>query len=416
MTNYTRKAITNRAIEKMKVGETLADIAENEGLRVTRGARGVTFWYRYRHPVTGKLKRLTIGHLRDMHLASARVELQELKGLRLKGVDPASVVRESKRKEKEEAERRHSGFTFADMIEDYLKRTVYPRRKEKGAKEAERMLNACVVSILGERLAADLTRRDILEVINKQIDAGNSVQAGRLLCEMVAAFEQAILRDSLPDDFANPAVLAQQSLKASNVSLSPRRRKRVISDDELKVWWEWLNQPGIVTPNHRRAMMLTLQVGCRSGEAISARWRQFNLDDGTWHLGDTKTGVSRTVRLPRQVRDWLNAERLLRPNDEWLCPSPKGGHVQQKSITERLWLLKTQDKLPKIEPWVPHDLRRTCRTGLARLKCPHEVAEAAMGHVVGGVAGIYNLHKYESEVGDWLQRWCDRLDEVIGKS
>ncbi len=413
MTNYTRTAITGRAIEKMKVGETLADVAENEGLRVTRGKKGTTFWYRYRHPATGKLKRVTIGHLRDTSLAKARLKLQEFKANRAQGLDPASMVRQKKNAEKTDSEVNHSGLTMAQVIDEYLKQSIYPRRKLKGAKETDRMLSGCVSAHIGKRLALDITRRDILDVINKQIEAGNNVQAGRVLRETIAAFEVAMLAGHLPDDFVNPALLAQQSLKASRVNLSPTRRKRVLADEELKVWWQWLNQERVVSVNHRRALRLTLQVGCRSGEAIAARWEHINLKQGTWHLPDTKTGIARTIHLPRQTLEWLKAERLLRPRDEWLCPSPKSGHVQQKTITERMWSLKNKGKLPKIAHWTPHDLRRTCRTGLSRLGCPHEVAEAAIGHTIGGTAGIYNLHKYEKEVGDWLQRWCDHLEGVV---
>lgn len=415
MADYTRKAITNRAIEKMKVGETLTDVAENEGLRVSKGVRGTTFWYRYRHPKNGKLCRVTLGHLRDLSLADARVKLQALKAARSSGQDPASLVKEKRSREKAETIQSNFGPTFASVINGYLAQAIYARRKVKGAKETERMLNSCAVAELGDRPAVAITRRDILDIVNRQIKAGNYVQAGRVLRETLAAFEHAILSGLLPDDFVNPAVLAQQSLKVSRVSLSPKKRTRVLTDDELKVWWRWFNEPSIVTPNHRRAMLLTLQVGCRSGEAIASRWEHFNLEAGTWSLPDTKTGVPRIIRLPRQTLEWLKAERTLRPVDEWLCPSPKGGHVQQESITQRLWLLKAKEKLPPIADWVPHDLRRTCRTGLARLGCPHEVGEAAIGHVVGGVAGVYNLHKYESEVGGWLQRWCDHLDSLFKK-
>ncbi len=61
-----------------------------------------------------------------------------------------------------------------------------------------------------------------------------------------------------------------------------------------------------------------------------------------------------------------------------------------------------------IPSWTPHDLRRTVRTGLSRLKCPNEVAEAILGHTKGGVEGIYNLYKYDDECNKWLQVYdCD---------
>lgn len=66
-----------------------------------------------------------------------------------------------------------------------------------------------------------------------------------------------------------------------------------------------------------------------------------------------------------------------------------------------------------IPHWTPHDLRRTVRTGLSRLQCPNEIAEAVLGHTRGGVEGIYNLYKYDAECRKWLQVWADYLDGLI---
>jgi hypothetical protein len=41
-----------------------------------------------------------------------------------------------------------------------------------------------------------------------------------------------------------------------------------------------------------------------------------------------------------------------------------------------------------------------------------EVAEAALGHAEGGIRGTYNLHAFEAEVGEALQKWCDHLDAL----
>jgi hypothetical protein len=58
---------------------------------------------------------------------------------------------------------------------------------------------------------------------------------------------------------------------------------------------------------------------------------------------------------------------------------------------------------------VPHDLRRSVRTGLARLSVRDEVAEACLGHTEGGIKGVSNLHRFEPEVGAALQMWADHL-------
>ena len=101
-----------------------------------------------------------------------------------------------------------------------------------------------------------------------------------------------------------------------------------------------------------------------------------------------------------------------------------GKPLLQKTITECKWRMKHPEKmvykqtyrpeqlwLNDMPDWNPHDLRRTVRTGLSRLGCPAEVAEAVLGHSKKGIQGTYDLHTYEKECAEWLQKWADHLDK-----
>ena len=56
--------------------------------------------------------------------------------------------------------------------------------------------------------------------------------------------------------------------------------------------------------------------------------------------------------------------------------------------------------------WVNHDLRRSLRTGLSKLRIDFDVREAVLGHVRPGVVGTYDRHDYQLEKKDALQRWA----------
>ena len=43
------------------------------------------------------------------------------------------------------------------------------------------------------------------------------------------------------------------------------------------------------------------------------------------------------------------------------------------------------------EPWLVHDLRRTCGRRLSQLRVPTEIAELVIGHTEG-IAAVYNQH------------------------
>lgn len=51
--------------------------------------------------------------------------------------------------------------------------------------------------------------------------------------------------------------------------------------------------------------------------------------------------------------------------------------------------------------------------GLPYLQCLNKIAEALLGNTCGGVEGIYNLYKYDSEYRKWLQVWADYLEQLV---
>ena len=71
-------------------------------------------------------------------------------------------------------------------------------------------------------------------------------------------------------------------------------------------------------------------------------------------------------------------------------------------------------KLPPDMPgWVLHDLRRTSRSLMARAGIADRVAEQVLGHVIGGIEGTYNRHRYDDEKADALRRLAALLDRIL---
>ncbi len=60
-----------------------------------------------------------------------------------------------------------------------------------------------------------------------------------------------------------------------------------------------------------------------------------------------------------------------------------------------------------------HDLRRTTRTGLARLGCPFEIGESILGHRLPRVAGVYNVNTCADEMRNWLNRWAEHVAGIV---
>lgn len=419
------KPLSSKAIEMMKpTDKNKADTGENRGLRVTCGASGIkTFFYRYTSPVTNKLSQVKIGCFPQTSLAMARMKLQELKQIRNEGRCPATELKEEKQRLLEESQKPKAAvLTVEGLVELYLTERIEDRktkdgkiilgaRKKKGQAEVRRTLYGDAVKTLGTRKASEITRKDVIDLINGVVARGAAVQAGNVLRELSLAYEFAIGLGRFDDSFANPAILAKSSLRQTRIKLTNGRGTRVLSENELAKFLKWL--PGSAySPTVKNVLRMTLWTGCRTGEVCNLAWKDVDLKKGTIHLRETKTGVERYVQLSTQAIDFLKVLRL--NSDTYLFPSSRTRlPIQQKYLTENAWRMRVDGKMLDIPSWTPHDLRRTVRTGLSRLKCPNEVAEAILGHTKGGVEGIYNLYKYDEECKKWLQVWADYMERLI---
>ena len=423
------KPLFHKTIESMKPkDDDKADIGENRGLRVTCGATGKkSFFYRYRHPVTGNLVQMQLGIFPAMTLDQARIKLKDLKQIRHLGRCPATEAKEQLNLEKIkiEQEAAKDKFTVTDLVELYLTQYIEDRRlpngtviqgarKPKGQSEVRRTLYGDAVKVLGGKAAAEVSRQNIIDMVMAIVERGANVQAGNVLRELTACYDYAIGLGRFDDDFINPALQAKTSLKRTKIKLTASKGDRVLSDTELTMLLKWLPGSGYSGPI-KNVIRMTLWTGCRTGEICPALWKDVDLDKGIYHIKESKTDVSREVQLPQQAVEFLKYLRL--STDSCLFPSfVTKEPIQQKLLTETAWRLRQEKRMIDIAPWTPHDLRRTVRTGLARLQCPSDVAEAVLGHAPKGIEGTYNLHRYSAECKHWLQVWADHLDKLISAS
>jgi integrase len=422
------RPLTEVAVRNLKPGTTLADVGDHRGLRVSKTKIGTTtFFYRYRSPASeGRLRQYQIGRYPAISLAGARAEHSRLKGLRDNGTCPVARRKEEIARQHAEAaarahQERSEAFTVKRMIDAYLQGHIEDKygpdgaivragaRKPKGQAETRRTLYNDAVRALGELSAESVTPRNICDLITEIVDRGANVQAGNVLRELTAAFDFSI-GAGLPDDFANPGYQAKARTKSMRLRLTSKRGKRALVDGELRKLLRWLPTSRFYA-NNRIILLLTLYTGCRTGEICAMAWPDVDLESGEWHLRESKTDIPRQVQLTHQAIALL--ESILIPNRKFVFVSQgRETPVSQKQLSSNMYFMRREESMIDLPAWSPHDLRRTARTGLSRLGCPSEVAEAIIGHAKSGIEGVYDLHRYEAESRVWLQKWCDHLDAL----
>jgi hypothetical protein len=67
----------------------------------------------------------------------------------------------------------------------------------------------------------------------------------------------------------------------------------------------------------------------------------------------------------------------------------------------------------ELEHWVNHDIRRTVRSNLSRLRVTEEAREAVLAHARPGIKGTYDVYDYADEKREALELWAVRLRSIV---
>lgn len=393
----------------MPMGSAMA-IPKRPGLRLHRRTGGEWVWvYRFKSPLDGLMRQYELGAWPAMEYALAVAAWIEQRDERKSGVDLKAKKRAKEAAERaaeaaRKAEEAREALTVRVVVDHFLTGYIATEcRTDKSRRDARSMLYSRVLPALGDTPAYKITRPDASAFL-LAVKAEAPSLARLLRSRLGGAWDYAVDTQLLPADAANPwrGVLAKQ--------LKSKRRRRVLTNSEIATLLPHLRAGG----DECDALLVALMTGARSGEVVAMDPFAVDLDRGTWTLhiaergtGDdeddddddpivNKTDTQRTLRLPRQVIEILR----------------RRGCSFGKLPQWRLSVFVREQACFGLKRWKPHDLRRSMRTGLAALRVRDEICEAALGHVEGGIRGVYNLHRYEPEVGEALQLWCDHLDAL----
>lgn len=415
-----------RAAKVLQPGSAIV-VQGCKGLRLVATESRKTWTYRYKSAATGQMKQVRIGHWPEMPPVVAAARWNELRALRENGADP----QESRKRPSLAAPVVQEAVTVGDVVESYYIGYLKQRRQPKGAWAVyRRLVNA--TQAVASKPVADLTRGFAFELISKLAD--RPVMANSVKTELAAAWAFAMDAGRIADDTPNwwAQVLRRKlrSKGAMRVGEHKGTTKRVLLDAEIRQ----LVACELALFSQQVQDFLTLQLWTctRGAEIVQLRREQIREEGGVlWWVSAKALTKNRHVegavdlRVPLFGRAEAIVRRLLALKNAWLFPSlSREGVIQAQSQTymqSKVHYLQPYSQARKdhkrkrltVTHWSPHDLRRTGRTKLAALGCPHEVGEAILGHVLPGVAGDYNLYRYDKERVHWLKALDTELERII---
>lgn len=401
------RALTTKAVEALKPDadrrQEIPDPALS-GLYLVVQPSGAKSWaVRYRH--AGKPKKLTLGKWPLMGVADARAAASEAIDQIEHGKDPSAAKKRTK------AAKLEAQLSERDKVKTLM--SQYAKRhlaSLKSGPTVKRELERHVVSQWGERDIHDISKRDVIDLLDEIADSGRVVTANRVRAYLNKFLNWCVERDILE---VSPATGVKPVAKEAS-------RDRVLSDDEIRWFWMACEVEGQPWGPLGKILLLT---GQRLSEV--AGMSDAEIEGQIWHLAAdrTKNGRAHDVPVTEAVTNVLEGMERIKGGaglyHTTTGATPLSGfHKGRAHLADRMNEIAAKELGEPVEipHWTFHDLRRTAATGMARLGIPVRVTEAVLNHVSGtggGIVAVYQRHDYADEKRRALEAWAQFVDGLV---
>ena len=414
------KRFTDAQIKRLKPTSKRAIIFEHGGrgfgLRIEPSGRKSFFLeYRFGEAEERRNRVLTIGKHPTVSLTEARsIASQSLSQIE-QDIDPATQKLTKKIPDR-------NALTVGDLVEEYIKKWAKVKKKERSWKEDERLLNKDILPVIGRKKAKDIRRRDIVLLLDAIVERGAAITANRVLAVTRKMFNFAVGRDIID---ASPCVQIPAPSKEN-------RRERYLSEDEIKVFWEKLDDAKM-SQEIRLALKFLLVTGQRKNEVIGAEWSEFDLKNKWWTIPAEKSKNKLTHRVPltSTAMEILNALKKSTGQYQFVFASPVG-HTKRNperkagifpilgSAVDRALRnnqtnnLKTKQKnIFNLDHFTPHDLRRTTASMMTKSGVDRLVLKKILNHADREVTAIYDIYEDDKEKQVAMRTWDRELKQIL---
>lgn len=352
------------------------------GLRVSQGGTRsyVVMFYE-----GARKRRVTIGKYPALGLGDARSEAKRILANVMLGEPP------------EMPSKAEPVLDFTKAIDLFVETHCRRNNRAATAKETERLLRKHFAPKLGRMALGDITPQRIAGLVDQLLDTPG--EANHAFSAIRKFFNWAHERRHID----------RSPCEGMRLPTKPRARERVLDHDEIaKIYRTAVKYPfpyGAIV----QLLLLTAQ---RRQEIVGLRWSDVELDAKviTIPAERNKSGRQHVLPIPPMVGQIL--ENLPRLGD---LVFPARGRTDT-TFSGFSKAKRTFDAACDVSEWTLHDLRRTAATNMAGLGVPPHVVERILNHSTGtisGVAAIYNRFQYVDEMRSALEKWEERVANVL---
>jgi integrase len=421
-----RKRLTVTAIDGLKSQKLPYDVQDPDcpGLLLhiaakrADGSPGAKSWQWRFYWKNGNRKKLTLGKFPEVSQREAHDRVRAARVHLADGIDPTKAGKPRRHVAPSPTTTGKDGKpadpnSVAALAADFMERFVKPERKRP--QYVQRILDRDVLSNWADRDARTIEPTDVIELLNGIVDRGAKTMANRTAAIISQMFKWGI---------------QQRIVKATPVVLmyppggTEKPKTRVLSDEELAALLGSLDDVMFRAPTTISAIRIALLTACRRSELVLAKWSDLTLegDKPQWRIPpeNSKTGAECLMPLvPDAVREFRNLKKrsgrsryvtpIAEENRKDKGDIPIDPKLVTRSLARHLETLSEHG----VKAFTLHDLRRTVRTGLSKLKIQPHVAERILNHKQPGIAPVYDVFAYLDEKCDALDKWAAHLQSLL---
>jgi integrase len=338
------------------------------GLYLQISKYGTPSWsFRYR--VGARLREAGLGSLDTWSLAEARERAREFRKQRAEGKDPIEERKAQRTAAKIEAAK---AMTFRACAEAYINAHAAGWRNPKSRKQWQNSLREYVYPAFGDlpvqAVDVALVMKALQPIWTTKTETASRVR-GRIESILAWATTSGYREGENPARWRGHLKnLLPQKTKVRAVVHHP-----ALPYAEIGAFMADLRQQEGIPA---RALEFAILTAARSGEAMGARWSEFNRTERLWTIPAERMKAGKEHRIPLSDRALAIIEELaaIRHND-FVFPGAKGS-LSNVAFYRQLHLMQRPDL-------TSHGFRSTFRDWAAECTTfPAEVAEMALAHTV----------------------------------
>ena len=393
------RQLTQRFVETVTVGPIKRSEyrdGHTRGLMLRVTPKGIKSWaVVYRRKSDGRKRRYTIGTYPEFSLADARTQAEAIAARVSRGVDPAARV-----------QTRNAAPTFAQLAETWIVRHGRPNKGARSLYDDQLMLNREIKPIIGGMKADEVSKQNIIGILEAVAVRGARVRSNRVLALVRSIYRWGIAEDLIHFD-------PTQGVRPRTPE---RPRERVLSNEEVCTFWHSLDDAPM-GQSVASILRLALVTGQRIGEIAGMAKAELDLSAAMWTQSGTRRKNKQMTRVPLSpLAMAIVSEAVGHSGDSpYVFPSPSGrGPTTAHAATRALSRARPGLGLDHFRV---HDLRRTVATGMASLGINPHTISLVLDHISvtkGTVTGaVYVKYSFDREKREALDRWAAHVEQTI---